>query len=233
MTDPHILRVLEQVQALGYDEPRHFAILQDPGQNVRGIHSRMLENRYGVSAIYYKDAGTRSKNPHACFPKFIAALNVEWKKTCQNISSVQLKELKSKANEPLAPFPEMKLTGKKDEDDPNRGRFGKEFARDGVILKASVTPDPDDDDWFHIKLTVEEDTRFSSKKPLKNGTQVKFHLHPTFPKDTVSRIVRGGMAKLNCYAYGAFTVGVEVSGRTCLELDLSQLENTPATFRGR
>lgn len=82
-------------------------------------------------------------------------------------------------------------------------------------------------DWFEINLEIRADP--------KPATEAIFFLHNTFeqPTPTVG-FDSSGVARLTIKGYGAFTVGALCDdGTTELELDLSQLESAPKTFRAR
>jgi hypothetical protein len=117
-----------------------------------------------------------------------------------------------------------------DPTDPVKGLFGgrQVTTTPGLrVLSASVTTDRHDRDSFRIRL------RLSSGDPHISG-EVAFFYHPTFtiPYERV-RVIKGE-AKVELYAYGAFTVGVLAdNGETALELDLSTLEDAPVDFRER
>ena len=62
---------------------------------------------------------------------------------------------------------------------------------------------------------------------------VTFHLHPTFsPHTQLARSV-DGRAAFTCYAWGAFTLGVETSDGRRMELDLAEQSELPEWFRNR
>lgn len=115
-------------------------------------------------------------------------------------------------------------------DDPQRGRWGGKWRRNGRILSATVTPVPRTQGWYNVRLEVRSTD--SENNPLKG--HVRFHLHPTFtPQDPVVPVT-GGVAALERIAWGAFTVGAEADdGETPLELNLAELEDAPAEFRLR
>ncbi|MET7243484.1 pYEATS domain-containing protein [Methylobacterium sp. EM32] len=51
---------------------------------------------------------------------------------------------------------------------------------------------------------------------------VVFHLHPTFLPVTQRIFATGRSVNFNCYAWGAFALGVEFADGTRLELDLAK-----------
>jgi hypothetical protein len=113
--------------------------------------------------------------------------------------------------------------------DPQLGRWGGQSERNGRKLSASVKPIPNDDENFRVRMMV---VSVDKQRPL-SGT-VTFHLHPTFNPADVRVGVRDGKAVIERIAWGAFTVGAEADdNRTCLELDLSTVPETPELFRNR
>jgi hypothetical protein len=113
--------------------------------------------------------------------------------------------------------------------DPQKDQWGGKSARNNRQLSATVTQDQADRNWFLLSLEV---SSTSDSDPMKG--KVRFHLHPTFLNAAPAVPVRKGKAVLTCYAWGAFTVGVEADdGRTRLELDLSELKDAPSLFRSR
>lgn len=238
LTDPHVLRLLEQVQALGYEAPRHFAVLPDPGHRMRAIKGRMLEKRFGVAPIFYRQG--RGRDTHRNFPHLLSQLvaacaqhkNRETAAASAqpSTSSIATSAPRKGSDAPFWPA----LTRSVDADDPTRGRFGRRKSRDGLLVDAVIKPIRKEPEWFDVVLTVRADPKAGSAvQPLRNGQRVRFHLHPTFRQPVVSVRVQKGVARLNRYAWGAFTVGVEIPDRTCLEIDLSEKKDAPAKFRGR
>ncbi len=118
------------------------------------------------------------------------------------------------------------------DDDPQKGRWGEKSADNDRLLDATVKSLPGDRDWFNVELFVRSTNQ---QKPMPE--EVTFHLHDSFSPSVTKVKVRDGVAKLQRYAWGAFTVGVEVheedGTKTKLELDLALLPNAPKIFRGR
>lgn len=93
-------------------------------------------------------------------------------------------------------------------------------------LNAKVSVDKDDPDWYHITLTL---APVGSGKPIVG--RVYFLIHHTFPQAKVPVTAKDGQAKLERYAYGAFTVvALADGGRTQLKLDLAELPDVPKGF---
>jgi MinD-like ATPase involved in chromosome partitioning or flagellar assembly len=113
-----------------------------------------------------------------------------------------------------------------DPEDPQKGRWGGRAASGGRTLTAAVTTVSDD--WFAIVLEVVG----VSERPL-TGT-VEFHLHPSFSPSLQTVEAESNRAVLRLAGWGAFTAGVSADdGNTRLELDLSELPDTPPKFRER
>jgi hypothetical protein len=113
--------------------------------------------------------------------------------------------------------------------DPQKGQWGGEPIADGWELSATVQKETED--WFLIRLRVGPVEGVAKKL----SGPVDFHLHDTFIPQTVTQQPDAdGCARLDQWAYGAFTVGAEIrEDKTRLELDLSNLANAPQTFRER
>lgn len=112
-----------------------------------------------------------------------------------------------------------------DEEDKNKGQFGKEAARNGLLLSATVQPSDVRPGWFRIDLAVTGVAR-------KLVDPVEFHLHETFSPSVQPISPVDNHARLTVLAWGAFTVGaVADHGNTLLELDLSADPTFPKAFR--
>lgn len=71
----------------------------------------------------------------------------------------------------------------------------------------------------HMRIPLQVESTDPTNHPLA-GT-VTFHLHPSFRNQVRQVPVVNGTASLTLYAYGAFTVGIECSDGTKLEIDLA------------
>jgi hypothetical protein len=106
-----------------------------------------------------------------------------------------------------------------DNNDSQKGKWGKQSRSNNRLLSAKVTPLPDGR-LYRIELEV---IATNPMKPLKD--KVTFHLPPTFPNPEQKVEVVDGKASLRLIAYGSFTVGAEAdNGGTKLELDLAEVE---------
>jgi hypothetical protein len=115
-------------------------------------------------------------------------------------------------------------------DDPQKGRWDGAPAKDHRRLSADVKPARGDDDYFQVRLRVESTDPVGD--PLRGP--VRFHLHDTFAPQMEQVTAVDGVATLELYAWGAFTVGAETDrGRTRLELDLVDVPGVPALFASR
>lgn len=112
-------------------------------------------------------------------------------------------------------------------DDPQKNQWGGKSELNDRKITATVVETLFRKGWFEINLTVEST---SSRNLLENI--VTFHLHNTFSPDVKKITPVDGKAKLQLFAYGAFTVGVEIQNEeTKLELDLSALPDAPQLFK--
>lgn len=223
LEDVHIQRVLEQVNALGQRRPSHYAILPDPGATLRAIRGRMLMRRYGVAPVYYA-LGSKGRGRHAGFTEVLDHLR----------SVVDKEEIPTPGGRavPAPAFP-RRLRKVVDPDDRNRGQFGGRPDRCGLRLSCRVTSHRGSRTWFNVHLEVKPVRSGNAPDGWKDGRLVKFYLHESFEDDVLSSRVRGGVARINVVAWGAFTAGALVDGVTYLELDLSKDEKAPLNFRMR
>lgn len=130
---------------------------------------------------------------------------------------------------PTNPWSHPKLKrGNKPDNDPQKNQWGGLDTRNGRRLSARV--ETVDEDWFKVVLRVDA---VSGAPPISG--LVRFHLHDTFGESAVPVTPVGGVAEIERFAYGAFTVGAEVENEldTYLELDLAQLPNAPPRFKER
>jgi hypothetical protein len=116
--------------------------------------------------------------------------------------------------------------------DPNdywRGRLGGASERDGFNFTATVseTVDPR---LFEIQLRVDA-TNAELKARVAGQERVVFLLHPTFgPKLPQAAFDADGIARLQIFAYGAFTAGAITEEGKTLELNLASIPNVPTLF---
>ncbi|MEZ5354330.1 MAG: pYEATS domain-containing protein [Bryobacteraceae bacterium] len=116
-----------------------------------------------------------------------------------------------------------------DPDDPNFSRFGNKPVAGGRRLSATVKPFPGSADLFMIHASV---TSTDAAQPLRDGTKVRFHLHPTFRPPEVTVEAVDGAAAIDRVAWGWFTVGAEVDGQR-LGLPLNTVRGAPELFKSR
>jgi hypothetical protein len=110
--------------------------------------------------------------------------------------------------------------------DPQKGQWGGRSERNGWSLVGDVRELVED--WYEIELTVTptEDSGNAFTGP------VEYHLHDSFAEPVMSVEPTDGRAVLKTAAFGAFTVGAFLEqDKTCLELDLADLEAAPKRFR--
>lgn len=110
-------------------------------------------------------------------------------------------------------------------DDPHKGRFGGEAARDGFTLSAAfrhVTSS-----FVEVVLTVK-----APEGAVPRADSAMFYLHDTFDPWEVPAVFQGNVAELSLLARGGFTVGVWIaSSGVELELDLSKVRGAPRIIR--
>ena len=119
----------------------------------------------------------------------------------------------------------------KDDDDPQKGRFGGTEEHNGRRLTAIVDESATKSDWCKVTLKV---LSLPNHPPLNRD--VTFWLHDTFSPDKYVVRAANGEAELVLRAWGAFTVGVIADdGSTKLELDLATSTNVkaPREWRNR
>lgn len=111
-------------------------------------------------------------------------------------------------------------------EDPQKGQWGGKSESNRRRITASVSMV--NISWYKISIRVE------STSGVLLDKDVVFYLHPKVcPYDNIVKPI-DGKATLEIHAWGAFTVGAETDdGKTRLELDLSELESAPKSFRER
>ncbi len=234
LDDPQFNSLFRVVNAhLGADAtPRHFILMASEGHAEKeAAMEGLFRDKYGIQPIFFQ----YSKD-HADLVETLVALKdaIKYVKREREAAVTAKPNLLSFWDEqkPLAlrrALLTRKRTAKKqvDPEDPHKGQFGGLSERDGFRLTAKVRPTRNPD-WFEIFLKVTGTARAKLTGP------VVFYLHPTFSQGKIEATSRGGTAKLELEAYGAFTVGALIrSTRTKLELDLADLPDAPPLFRDR
>ncbi|MER9349982.1 pYEATS domain-containing protein [Mesorhizobium sp. M0227] len=114
------------------------------------------------------------------------------------------------------------------DDDPHKGRFGGSANYKGITLSLKSFEESVSQEILALRLMV---ASHNAGQPLLGP--VTFYLHPTFtPSSEIVRVI-DGQATFSCYAWGAFTIGVETSDGLRVELDLAEDKRLPGWFRGR
>lgn len=108
--------------------------------------------------------------------------------------------------------------------DPHKGQFGGQPTRCGNTVRLEKWDQQIGLEFLALHLLVEGQ---DVKGPIT------FYLHPTFSPSTQQVFASDGAARFTCYAWGAFTLGVELSNGFQLELDLAALPELPTWFRSR
>jgi hypothetical protein len=118
-----------------------------------------------------------------------------------------------------------------DFDDPQKGRWGRESARDGRQVRVVINSV--ERDLFFFSVIVES----TDWTPL--AAPVVFHLHDSFPRSVVTiRRIENQQAILREWsAYGVFAIGAQVKNASgqwiSLEIDLADAPGLPTRFRDR
>jgi hypothetical protein len=120
------------------------------------------------------------------------------------------------------------LTAEFHPDDPQKGQWGGREANHRKITVGKIHPLKADPDYYRIPLEV----RSTDPAGYPLTGKVRFHLHNSFSPDVEEVEVENGVARLTLVAYGAFTVGAELSDGTKLELDLADDDiDAPKQFK--
>lgn len=113
-------------------------------------------------------------------------------------------------------------------DDPQKGMWGGKSEEGKRKLVAEVNEMAKS--LYHITLRVESTDAVNS--PLDADDVVLFSLHNTWKPPYRLINVEKGVAQLELYSYGSFTIGAICDkGKTHLELDLADLPDVPHAFR--
>jgi hypothetical protein len=124
--------------------------------------------------------------------------------------------------------------GPADDEDKNKGAFGRRAFVDPYIVTARVdlaTLVPNKS----LKFTIDAMVRsVDPKRPLKGN--VRFHLDETFTPRTLTVTAKNGVARLSdagpVWSIGTFTLGVTIPRtKTQLEVDLSHVPGAGPDFR--
>ena len=119
------------------------------------------------------------------------------------------------------------------EDDPQKGRFGRNPVRNNRRLKAQVkwSGIPD---YYNVTLIVESTDE--AKHPLSSDVVLYLHdsFNPSVYRITPAEFKEGKAIDDEILSYGAFTAGaITDDGQTMLELDLAEDSSFPKQFRDR
>lgn len=110
--------------------------------------------------------------------------------------------------------------------DPWKGRFGGQAARDGFVLSAEFRHVGTSSVQILIRVTAPDTAKPSDLEC------VDLYLHDSFHPDVVPAVFHGREAELSLLSYGGFTVGAWVACRGVeLELDLAELPDAPQVIR--
>jgi hypothetical protein len=226
LRDLDVMAVFREVNAV-HGGARHYAVLPaDPcRQDLEDLRDR-YRAKYGVHTLFYLPGDPRPDDRH---PNFVTLMEELANRSASRGRAPRRKTRgESFSGKRWTQTPQFRTgRGKRDPEDPQKGRFGGLSKRNGLELKATVSADDEAKDWFKIELAVTPTTarrRFT-------GT-VGFWVHDSFSREYYTVRVHDRTARLHLYSYGAFTVGaVADGGRTPLELDLARLRSAPLEFR--
>lgn len=112
--------------------------------------------------------------------------------------------------------------------DPHKGAFGGRRECGGAKVELEAVAERDQIESYALEFLVSTEP---GSRPLEGP--VTFYLHPTFSPSVISRRPIDGLARFTCYAWGAFTLGVETSDGRRMELDLAEELYLPEAFRAR
>lgn len=242
LRDVDVMGIFREIRVAN-DEAIHFALLPDTDHKKRPLGSddrESLRNRYvtkfGIRPIFF-EPGRDYKNFLACIedlgkspPEAGGGAATPLAPKSPGPNSPASRKWKTWASTPrgqrwTATTDFRKKRGKKDPEDPQKGRFFGSPRCNGRELSATVEADTGAPGWYNLQLMV----RSIDGRPLTG--KVDIWVHDSFPTEHYYTFVKNGMAKFSFSVYGAFTVGATCDGgRTPLELDLSKLRNLPKGF---
>lgn len=112
--------------------------------------------------------------------------------------------------------------------DPHKGAFGGRPECGGARVELETVTKRDHIETYALDFVVYTEP---GARPLEGP--VSFYLHPTFSPSVVTRRPIDGRVSFTCYAWGAFTLGVETADGRRMELDLADEAILPEDFRAR
>lgn len=202
VNDPDLNNILREVNArLGGVKARHFAFIGYEMIDEKELIIKRFKHKYGITPILYKVVD----NNHSELLKLLKELHLQINGTELEVSEEQKIEIENY-----------------DEYDPHKGRFGRKSMVNNRVLLVENAKEHNNYYSFDIVLRSVNNQEY----PLQG--QVKFYLHPTFPKNICTEQVYEGEARHQIsYCWGAFTVGAVIEKEnTKLELDLATLKGT-------
>lgn len=209
LSDPEITNLLRIANAhRGEAGSNHIALMALKEEEDETVKARTLNGKYGIQPVFY-----RSDTEHSQLVPVLQAML-----TAQTLSVSEIEIDITNYIKNLQPSTDP-------QNDKNYLKYGHNPSDKLFSLEAEIEETPYLG-WYKISV------RLRASRTV-TGT-VKFILDETF--SDAERIVqlKNGIAAFSEYAYGAFTVGAEVSvdeKTTKLGLDLSQLNTAPLEFR--
>ena len=214
LSDPDLMSMLRQANTLAFEGTRHFALIGLTSKEEiagREVERARFKRKFGISPVFFR--------PGRGYRGLEAILRYLDQRPSRKVTP---KKLPAKISEDYCWAENRRWP-----DDPIKGRFGGNPERGAWQLRATVTRNEDDPEWFYVR--VEVTARPGSRARLTG--RVDFFVHPTFPHYRYYSTARKGRAAWTFYTYGAFTLGAQVhQDKTLLELDLSGLDRAPPDF---
>ena len=218
LTDPDLMALLRQANALCLEGARHYALI---GLGKRSeIASRYAERarlrrKFGVNAIFFRP-GDKYEN----LEKIVSYL-VEAAKQVSAPAKVEspperVTEQYCWSRDPINPS------------DPLKGRFGGRAETHQWQSRVRIKRDIEMPRWFHVNVQIS--ARPGSRARLSG--RVDFFVHPTFPQYRYWAFESKGVAQYTFYCLGSFTLGVQIhKDKSFLEIDLAEIDGAPLDFQ--
>jgi hypothetical protein len=221
MDDPDLSQIMREVAArlgkLGGAE-HHFGIFGYRTLAEKEAIRRRMQDKFGVCVIFYE---IENLGPDPARP----GRNLEG-----HDKLIEVLEYLSHRERPPPDHATKRVEANVggDQADPQKGRWGGQSSAGGFSVRVEKL-DQEGQSWVEFALIVSRD----DGRALEG--EVVFHLHHTFDRQTVKVRAAGKReARLERWAYGAFTVGVEVvEAGVRLEIDLAEQGELPGWFRNR
>lgn len=212
MNDPDLSNLMREVTArLQAKPPCHFALMGYKTEGDREAIRERMEFKFGVRPVFFSRIPVAAGDGKDEYSNLVHLLDALAGVPPRNPQLGQGKVVK-----PIF-----------DPDDPNKGRFGGRCEVHGRRLSVRKVSGTQERGYLSLEIKVEV---LPGAEPL-NGP-VTFVLHPSFGRRPITVRPKDGSARIECEAYGAFTIGVRTDdGGTQLEYDLAMDFSLPLWFR--